>query len=386
MKISNLFSSMIFLSSVFSCGIFSTAFGWVVPLISFFLMITLIPNVKYKGLLHWYPWMFLVLILGFFSPYDQSIHRAVILATPILVGMVASSLKWKEADIDWIIKLVTISAIIFICIAIRDGLIFGMSGFAGIPVQMAVTLIWLFVIRYKIFGNIKNLSLAVILETIIILAISRMSVFAGLLSLSSLRKGKLFSSKNIFLVIFIVMLFIGFINIPSVWNKFVYKGTSFAEISHHLNAINSNGRLEVWSLMVDEIRKKPFFGHGANASEPFTLAINKAFDHPHDEFLRILFDYGLFGMVLFSYGFYRQIRRLHYLSGLLDENRKKFIVQSALWLFVPYLTLMTTDNVLLYAAFMLNIHFLFIGIAESFVPDLYKVKDVISIQAEKTPN
>jgi len=127
-------------------------------------------------------------------------------------------------------------------------------------------------------------------------------------------------------------------------------------------------------------------GRGANASEPFTLAINKAFDHPHDEFLRILFDYGLFGMVLFSYGFYRQIRRLHYLSGLLDENRKKFIVQSALWLFVPYLTLMTTDNVLLYAAFMLNIHFLFIGIAESFVPDLYKVKDVISIQAEKTPN
>ena len=135
-----------------------------------------------------------------------------------------------------------------------------------------------------------------------------------------------------------------------------------------------------------EIKKKPFFGHGANASEPFALAINKAFDHPHDEFLRILFDYGLFGLAIFGYGFYQQIRRLHYLSGLLVGNRKKYIVQSALWLFVPYLTLMTTDNVLLYAAFMLNIHFLFIGIAESFVPDLYKVKDVVPVQAETTPN
>lgn len=385
MKICNLFSSMIFLTSVFCFGVFPSFVGWIVPLGSFFFMIALIPKIKYKGFLHWFPWMFLVLILGFLSPYDEAIHRALIIATPICVGMIASSFKWKDSDIDWIIKLVNVSAFIFICIGIRDAISFGLGSLYGnqASAQTAVALIWLLVIRYKIFGNIKNVSLAVVLEILLILTVMRTCIFTGLLSLNVLLKEKLFSLKNILLLIVVLILLAGLVSVPAISNKFFNKPISLNELPNRLDSLNSNGRFHMWALLVNGIREYPFFGHGANASEDFLFRISKDFAHPHNEFLRILFDYGFFGMALFSYGFYRQVRRLYYLSGLLDEKRKKFIVQSALWLFVPYFTLMTTDNILLYAAFILNIHFLFIGIAESFVPDLYKVEKIIPVHIQK---
>ena len=62
--------------------------------------------------------------------------------------------------------------------------------------------------------------------------------------------------------------------------------------------INTNGRLEMWTLLIQEINATTLFlGNGAGFSRNF-LGANPAWTQPHNEYLRLLVDFGLPGLVL----------------------------------------------------------------------------------------
>jgi O-Antigen ligase len=63
-------------------------------------------------------------------------------------------------------------------------------------------------------------------------------------------------------------------------------------------AINASGRLNVWQQLIRDSWRSPIFGYGPGSSRPASRAINPALDHPHNEYIRLLYEGGIPGVVI----------------------------------------------------------------------------------------
>jgi O-antigen ligase len=116
-------------------------------------------------------------------------------------------------------------------------------------------------------------------------------------------------------------------------------------------AINVSGRLAFWRVITESFKESPIFGKGAGSAQ---AAIDVAFigiQHPHNDYLRILHDYGLLGIVLWLLAIGTLVLSLWRHWRLADRLA---IPQARLYLsgllsLVAFALEMTADNVLVYA-------------------------------------
>jgi O-antigen ligase len=122
------------------------------------------------------------------------------------------------------------------------------------------------------------------------------------------------------------------------------------------------GRSRLWDLMTEEIKQKPLWGHGANASENFVLLVTwNTLTHPHNDWLRLLYDYGLIGTSVFAFCLVAQV--IHLLKRAKNTfGESRILLYAGASSFLPFVLLMFTDNIILYAAFFGNLQFTIIGL------------------------
>ena len=65
-------------------------------------------------------------------------------------------------------------------------------------------------------------------------------------------------------------------------------------------AINVEGRSSLWDLTWHSYLESPFVGKGAGSAEQVIGASLGEINHPHNDYLRILHDFGLIGLALFA--------------------------------------------------------------------------------------
>ena len=84
--------------------------------------------------------------------------------------------------------------------------------------------------------------------------------------------------------------------------------------------------------------------------------------HPHNDWLRIRYEYGTLGMVLFALTLLAQMRHaLRRFSRLRSSGAAIFLYVGA-GAFVPMAIFMLSDNVVLYAAWFGNLQFAMLGL------------------------
>lgn len=113
--------------------------------------------------------------------------------------------------------------------------------------------------------------------------------------------------------------------------------------------LNTNGRKLLWSVTWQDYLRSPIVGNGAGASEEAVSLVSQA-GHPHNDYLRLLDDYGIVGTALWALG------AIVVLGGLIrawaradgrDDPRSRFFLWA--WLAVIAMLLsMVTDNPLVY--------------------------------------
>jgi O-antigen ligase len=114
--------------------------------------------------------------------------------------------------------------------------------------------------------------------------------------------------------------------------------------------------------MQGQIDSRPWFGHGANASEPFVLRLTGAMTHPHNDWLRLLYDYGHVGTVTFAFCMLWQM--VHLLrTGMKTAGMTRILFYAGASSFLVFSLFMSTDNIILYAAYFGNLQFAIIGLA-----------------------
>jgi hypothetical protein len=115
-------------------------------------------------------------------------------------------------------------------------------------------------------------------------------------------------------------------------------------------SVNVEGRFEIWSAVWSSFLTSPVVGHGAGSSDDLTSARFESADHPHNDYLRLLHDYGVPGLALWLLTFAGLLREtLHARRRAAPFGAAAEAVPSAAVLALAALAIvMATDNPLVY--------------------------------------
>lgn len=349
-------------------GVGVTAVGWLLPLLVAAIVLSIVRRVRGRFLLLWLPWVGFVTLSSIVTGGSDSYVRSLILVSPVIVGWAASSLAYDARDVTWTNRVVLGAAIVAVAIVFVKVFILESTAQGRLaPESVAcVALGWLLLTNFRLTRSWTSLVAAMLVLLVPIIGVSRGPFVAGL---SWVAVGLPFAGwrrmavRGAFLAVCLVA---AITYIRPLADKMFYESAGVGDVVQSPELIQTSGRLAAWELLVEGIVDRPVIGHGANRSESFLVQnFSEEFAHPHNDYLRLMYDYGLVGIALFVVTAVIQFRRLHTFALRWGTTVIAVPSWSAAALFVPFAMLMLVDNVLVYAAFFGNLHFLHIGMAES---------------------
>jgi O-antigen ligase len=313
----------------------------------------------------WIPWAAVLSASALLSEHANALHRTLIILTPLLVGIATSTLTVDSTRIAGlrsaiVVFAISAAAIITIKIAMSDQS--DRHLFLAPESATMVLLAWVAVHVWIFYRSKVAIAIWIIAVAVPVISVSRAASLVALCSLVFFlapvhRRARILGLLAGLLVGAAAVFTGGFLD------KSGGAGLSLSDIASDPTIIQTSGRTAAWSLLAERIPMSPWVGHGANASQTVLTQHMYFFDHPHNDWLRLLYDYGVLGLSFFLLGGFRQISALLAIPRTAPEVDIAFLSYSAASLFVPYFLLMVTDNVLLYVAYFGNIHFFLIGCA-----------------------
>jgi O-antigen ligase len=335
--------------------------GWVIPLVGAMLLI----QTRFRigvAVVQWLPWVVYCALSFFLSLNENAFQRYLIMITPIVCLAMASTLRFTAADYEWMLKAVRVTALILVSIALAVSVMEGTDDVLLLAPEsiLAVVLGVLLLFDYVNHGQKISLLCFLLVALVPVLTTARMASLVLFLAagvIVFMRSRRLGMLASVVVLAAAVMIFSS--------QAFMEKMLLDPDGPFSFDNIRTSGRSVAWGLLVSAIPEQPIFGYGSNASESYLLGYSKHFSHPHNDWLRIVFDYGFLGLVLFVWAIYATLKKLKKarLVGLPAASLGVNNVASIL--FGAFMLLMLTDNVILYAAFFGNLHFTLIGLALS---------------------
>jgi O-antigen ligase len=357
--------------------------GWFVPLVLSIMIFLKTPGrVKFPVLI-WLPWILLVIIYLIFAKAPNAFQRTIMMLCPLVIGMTVSKLRIGQRELESFNKLCRYLAVaLYVVVIVKGGII--VTGALPVATGMAAEVMTgtllcsLFAVRY-VLGQKKELAWWAAFAVIPYIAVTRTAIVAAGLTLP-LTFAPMKIWKRFVLVILIVMLAIPVFYSERVQQKMFYssRGT-FAEVHPDNPDLATNGRKSLWGAMQAEIDEEPYWGHGANSSEPFVFMRTGGLTHPHNDWLRLLYDYGYVGASVFAFCLIAQV--FHVLKrSTRATGETKILFYAAASTFISFVLFMFSDNIILYAAFFGNLQFTILGLAYAAYASSSADKKVITLE------
>jgi O-antigen ligase len=340
--------------------------GWLIPFMLSMLVILQNPGKIQFSMKIWMPWIFIVLIYIVLSQSLDALQRSIMLICPYIVGAAVSKAKIEEQDIEKISELLRYIGIgLYIVILFKAGVV--VTGMLPARTALAAEAMTgtlfcsLFVTNY-VFGKKKQLGWWAAFAAIPYIALTRTGMVAAGLSLP-LTMAPMKMIKRVFFFSIIVAIAIPIFYSERVQQKMFFSGHGTISEVHPDNPdFATHGRTVIWEAMQKGIDRNPYFGHGANASAAYLNGIFPGITHPHNDWLRLLFEYGYVGTGIFALSLLIQL--LHILKRAKNsEGELKILFYTGASTILSFVLFMFSDNIILYAAFFGNLQFTIIGIA-----------------------
>lgn len=113
--------------------------------------------------------------------------------------------------------------------------------------------------------------------------------------------------------------------------------------------INTEGRLKMWKALSPNDSLQLWVGHGPGAAELRIKALVRDQDQPHNDYLRLLYDYGVVGLALFLSGYLSILIRTTRAARRSISIADAAAHTAAALALVAVAAGMATDNVVIYA-------------------------------------
>lgn len=154
---------------------------------------------------------------------------------------------------------------------------------------------------------------------------------------------------------------LGFLFIPSFLERFFPQGGgSVGRVLH--GEVSGTGRFEVWPLLLQESKKHIVLGAGVGESSKFVPLVWEGIYHPHNEYIRILFECGIVGLCLLLVALFGQLLLLRGLIRRSDGELKTISVAAYMSL-IFMMTISLTDNPFVCGAAFMHPLFTLLGAA-----------------------
>lgn len=339
--------------------------AWVIPLIvSIFVILGRPWRITFPSHI-WLPWI--CFITGYFAASGFSyLQRNIMLVCPIIVGIAVSKSRMSEVQLRDFLTLNEILLFgVFLTVILKTGLLFTgrLPPVTGLATQSvtATLLCSIFAVEYSISGK-KRLFQWILGAVIPVISLTRMAITAAGVTIPFTFASLKIKKRLIFLVI-VAILGVGVFYTERFQKKMFYSGEgTISDLRFGNPDLFTAGRSRLWDLMIEEIKEKPLWGHGSNASEEFVLSMTwGTLMHPHNDWLRLLYDYGLIGTCVFAFCLFAQV--IHLLKrAKMAFGKSRILLYAGASSFLPFVLLMFTDNVILYATFFGNLQFTIIGL------------------------
>jgi hypothetical protein len=353
--------------------------GWMLPLLmAGFLLLMRGALVRFPVWI-WAPWVMMVAIYAVFSDTENALQRSIMLLVPVAVGAACSGIAVDDALLDRAKRWMKIFTLIFLLAAgvsvgiLTQGSLADVSGFAAGSITASLLACW-FVAWYAA-GDTRARWWALLMVLIPVAANTRTGMVAVALALP-LTLAPLKLSRRLIAVAILVGLAVLVFQSERVQQKMFFSGSG--SVSEALTGLqdlisgnagdvgdfDTSGRAAMSLALTSHLKEAYWMGHGANTTEPISLAV-AGVTHPHNDWLRLRYEYGLIGTVLFALTLLaqtlhavRQARRSP-LGGAL-------LLYAGASAFIPMVIFMLSDNVILYAAWFGNLQFAFLGLGYAY--------------------
>lgn len=312
----------------------------------------------------WVPWILWMVHKTEFSNRDAA-QRFFIFLTPILTLFACSS--FKQISIVSIRKsirfLALFSIILYFSAVLSSGSLMALAGWYTIAgIAMTFTLLavsestdlkraspmtWILLgIYYMILLFTESRMPLLVLPFIVIFGYNALTL----------------SVKCTFGAIVLLLGIAAFYTEPVQQNIFHQGHGSLLDlISFDPEVVNLSGRLNAWPQFLAGIENR-WMGDGATSSAEFGYATFRGWTHTHNEYLRILFDYGRIGFILLT------IPVIELFVTLIRGAARHRFDPQARWLYaasinglLAMLLLGISGNVLMYVSYIGNMLFVLIG-------------------------
>jgi O-Antigen ligase len=110
--------------------------------------------------------------------------------------------------------------------------------------------------------------------------------------------------------------------------------------------LNVEGRTGLWSAVWHRFRTSPIVGHGAGDADVTAAAADPTAGHPHNDYLRVLDDTGIVGLVLWLLGYGKLVRRALWRGR--DSTPEAYVARAAFQALLGIAVVMMFDNPMIY--------------------------------------
>jgi hypothetical protein len=314
----------------------------------------------------WLPWTAMV-VAYMFGPYDYSVQNAAQILCPPFVGYAASTMR-PPADLFAFVQLLRKGAMAFLAILVflrvpilLVGVLPKYSSLA--PEAIASVLFQAFFLcSFILWRQRKDLILYFACAAVPVIALTRGPIIATFL-LAGLCLVPLPKQRRLLIIAFAVPLGLTvFYSERFQVTMFRSSQGTIADIFQNPKNIRWSGRDVFRDRMMEEIPQFLWTGHGGNATSEMMKKLRTQVTQPHNDWLRIIYNYGLVGLSLYVGAVLLQVWHL-WRTARYAPGHIRLLFYCSASAFIPYAFIMYTDNILIYAQYFGNLHFLMIGLA-----------------------
>lgn len=342
-----------------------TFIGWLLPFAGSLSILVLRPwGVRF--MLPWLPWMFFAGASVVLFDFENAAHRFVILVTPLFVGAASSTLRldarvaatFRRSLAFLVVVVLLVSLVAWNQAAADDVLLLAPHAI------LAVLLFWYFFVETIASRSVlaavlcaAALAVPLLARTRAALAVIALLCIFGVSGLGRRARVVLGAAAGLAVA---AALFLS----QALVEKMLFDPSAGLTVEN----VRTSGRIVAWEILWRSVPDRLWAGHGANASQDVLLRVSSHFSHPHNDWLRLLYEYGVFGLALFVLGAFATSIALWRRASLdsvhdVGDMARPRLAAFALSLFGAMAALMVTDNVVLYAAFFGVPHMLATGLA-----------------------
>ncbi len=350
--------------------------GWMLPLVVAITHLVLyVGRVKFPLAL-WVPWIGWVAGYTLLADSPNALQRGIMLLTPLAVAAAFSTLRPTQELFDRIDRWILGFLWVFLAAAgiatglLAEGTLYDTTNFAAGSITASLLACW-FATRYVLLRRPRDLVLWLLMAAVPVLANTRTGMVAVALTLP-LVLAPWSMLRRLLILAALPAIGLALFQTERIQKKMFYSGSGTVEeaVTAVYNMFTGDGYVEadfatsgrsVLNLVLRRgLENAYFFGHGANTTEAISLRITRV-AHPHNDWLRLRYEYGLIGTLLFAATVLIQAWHGRRLARRLPSplNIHLYTGVSA---FLPMAIFMLSDNVILYVAWFGNLQFAMLGL------------------------